>query len=298
MRHQCFVAPAATRLPRGVDLLCGFDFMRRYAVSVSLPVRGEPSVVLQATGDHLPVLAKGAAVSDTPVVGAAMKDRLSERACDSDTSGVGPSAAGRRRPAAGAGVGVDAGNVAGEQATRTGGMFSDCEEEDSGWDTPKKGVVLIGREARADTFDFGHVSKIQQRVETVDAQCRLGAADGWAYDEARRRVELAVGDWVLVHDLALGQGHGTPKFRPTFSTPAQIVATVTPLLYDVRYQDRRSRTRHDKTPLCLQYLCHYVRARCRTQFTAHNANAYCISHMQTTAGRSYPGRQNLSQTSQ
>ena len=241
MRHQCFVAPAATRLPRGVDLLCGFDFMRRHAVSVSLPVRGEPSVVLQATGDHLPVLAKGAAVSDTPVVGAAMKGRLSERACDSDTSGVGPSAAGRRRPAAGAGVDVDAGHVAGEQATRPGGMFSDREEEDSGWDTPKESVVLIGREARVDTLDLGHVSKIQQRIETVDAQCRLGAADGWAYDEARRRVELAVGDWVLVHDLALGQGHGTPKFRPTFSTPAQIVATVTPLLYAVRYQDRRSR---------------------------------------------------------
>ena len=168
-------------------------------------------------------------MSDTPVVGAAMKGRLSERACDSDTSGVGPSAAGRRWPAAGAGVDVDAGHVAGEQATRPGGMFSDCEEEDSGWDTPKEGVVLIGREARVDTLDLGHVSKIQQRIETVDAQCRLGAADGWAYDEARRRFELAVGDWVLVHDLALGQGHGTPKFRPTFSTPAQIVAKVPPL---------------------------------------------------------------------
>ena len=215
MRHQFFVAPAATRLPRGVDLLCGFDFMRRHAVSVSLPVRGEPSVVLQATGDHLPVLAKGAAVSDTPVVGAAMKGRLSARACDSDISGVGPSASERRRPAAGAGVGVDAGNVAGEQATRTGGMFSDCEEEDSGWDTPKKGVVLIGREARADTFDFGHVSKIQQRVETVDAQCRLGAADGWAYDEARRRVELAVGDgcWCTIWRWDKVTGHPSSDLR-------------------------------------------------------------------------------------
>ena len=131
-----------------------------------------------------------------------------------------------------------------------------------------------------------------------DAQRRLGAINRRAYDEARRAVEVAVGDWVLVHDLALGQGHGTSKFRSTFSKPAQIMAKVTPLLYNVRYQDRRSRTRHDETPLCLQYLCHYVRARCRTQFTAHNANAYCISHMQTTAGRSYPGRQNLSQTSQ
>ena len=110
---------------------------------------------------------------------------------------------------------MDAGHVAGEQATRTGGMFSDCEEEDSGWDTPKEGVVLIGREARADTFDFGHVSKIQQRVETVDAQCRLGAADGWAYDEARRRVELAVGDgcWCTIWRWDKVTGHPSSDLR-------------------------------------------------------------------------------------
>ena len=174
MRHQFFVAPVATRLPHDVDFLCGFDFMKRHAVSVSLPVHGEPSVILHATGEHLPVLAKGATLFDAPVVCATMMDRLSAAASESDESGVAPSATRRRLPAAGVGVGVDAGLEAVARRTRSGGAFSDSDEEDSGWDTPEEGDVagmLSGLEDAfcVDALDLGHVSEVQHHIETGEA---------------------------------------------------------------------------------------------------------------------------------
>lgn len=177
---------------------------------------------------------------DAPVVCATMMGRLSAAASDSDDSGVATSGPRPQLVTPGADVGVGAGDMDVEQQIRPGAAFSDSDEENSGWDTSDDGEVanMLSELEGAfcvDALDLGHVSTIQHRSETGedDAPRRLGA-------DTHRSVEFAVGDWVLVHDLALGHGRGTAKFSPTFSKPVQVVAKVAPLLYDVRYQDRQS----------------------------------------------------------